>query len=77
MMFNSALVYELAAYKPLVEPLLRQVPFGTPEHIEVKRLLALLEWFLPVDEEHIPDNSLIREFIGRSILEDFKLWKKY
>ncbi len=76
-MFNSALVYELAAYKPLVEPLLRQVPFGTPEHIEVKRLLALLEWFLPVDEEHIPDNSLIREFIGRSILEDFKLWKKY
>jgi len=75
-MFNSALVYELAALKPLVEPLLRQVPFGTPEHIEVKRLLALLEWFLPVDEEFIPDNSLIREFIGKSILKDFKIWKK-
>ena len=76
-MFNSALVYELAALKPLVEPLLRQVPFGTKEHIEVKRLLALLEWFLPVDEEFIPENSLIREFIGNSILRDFKLWKKH
>jgi uridine kinase len=74
-MFNSALVYELAALKPLAEPLLRQVPFGTPEHIEVKRLLALLEWFLPVDESYIPDNSLLREFISGSILKDFKIWK--
>ena len=41
-MFNSALVYELAALKPLAEPLLRQVPFGTPEHIEAKRLLTFL-----------------------------------
>lgn len=74
-MFNSALVYELAALKPMAEPLLRQVPFGTPEHIEVKRLLALLEWFLPIDAEYIPDNSIIREFIGNSILRDFKVWK--
>ena len=74
-MFNSALVYELAALKPVAEPLLRQVPFGTPEHIEVKRLLALLEWFLPIDTEFIPDNSLLREFLGGSILKDFKVWK--
>jgi uridine kinase len=74
-MFNSALVYELSALKPLVEPLLRQVPFGCPEHIEVKRLLALLEWFLPIEPELIPDDSLLREFIGGSILEKFKLWK--
>ena len=74
-MFNSALVYELATLKPLAEPLLRQVTFGTPEHIEVKRLLALLEWFLPIDTEYIPDNSLLREFIGGSILKDFKLWR--
>ncbi len=74
-MFNSALVYELAALKPLAEPLLRQVPFGTPEHIEVKRLLALLEWFLPIETEFIPDNSILREFIGKSILRDFKVWK--
>ena len=75
-MFNSALVYELAVLKPLAEPLLRQVPFGTPEHIEVKRLLALLDWFLPLDSRMIPDDSLLREFIGGSILKDFKLWKK-
>jgi uridine kinase len=74
-MFNSALAYELAALKPLAEPLLRQVPFGTPEHIESKRLLTLLEWFLPVDSRLIPDNSLLREFIGGSILRDFKLWR--
>lgn len=74
-MFNSALVYELSALKPVAEPLLRQVPFGTSEHIEVKRLLALLEWFLPIDTEFIPDNSLLREFLGGSILEDFKVWK--
>jgi uridine kinase len=75
-MFNSALVYELAALKPLAEPLLRQVPLGTPEHIEVKRLLALLEWFLPVGTEFIPDNSLLREFIGESNLRDFRPWKR-
>ncbi len=74
-MFNSALVYELSALQPLAEPLLRQVPFGVPEYIEAKRLLAFLEWFLPIDSELIPDNSILREFIGGSILKDFKIWK--
>lgn len=76
-MFNSALAYELSVLKPLAEPLLRQVPYGTPEHIEAKRLLAFLEWFLPVEEAPIPDNSIIREFIGNSILKDFKLWHNH
>jgi len=75
-MFNSALAYELSVLKPFVEPLLRQVPFGTPEYIEAKRLLALLEWFLPVASDLVPDNSLLREFIGNSILKDFKLWER-
>jgi uridine kinase len=75
-MFNSALVYELAALKPVVEPLLRQVPFNTPEYIEAKRLLTFLEWFLPLDLDLIPDNSIIREFVGGSILKDFRLWEK-
>jgi uridine kinase len=75
-LFNSALVYELAALKPLAEPLLRQVPFGTPEYIEAKRLLAFLEWFLPLDVDLIPDNSIIREFIGGSILREFRLWDR-
>jgi uridine kinase len=75
-MFNSALVYELAALKPLAEPLLRQVPFGTPEHIEAKRLLTFLEWFLPTDHDSIPDNSILKEFLGQSSLEKFRLWKQ-
>jgi uridine kinase len=74
-MFNSALVYEMSALQPLAEPLLRQVPRGTPEFIEAKRLLAFLEWFLPVEVDLIPDNSILREFIGGSILQDFKIWK--
>ncbi len=73
-MFNSALAYELSALKLLAEPLLRQVPYGTPEHVESKRLLAFLEWFQPVDEKLIPDNSILREFVGDSILKDFKIW---
>ncbi len=73
-MFNSALVYELAALKSLAEPLLRQVPHRTPEHIEAKRLLALLEWFLPLESDLIPDNSILLEFIGGSILQQFRIW---
>ena len=73
-MFNSALAYELAVLKPLAEPILRQVPYGTPEHVEAKRLLALLEWFLPMDAELVPDNSLLKEFYGGSIFKEFKLW---
>ncbi len=74
-MFNSALVYELSTLKPLVEPILRQVPHGTPEYIEAKRLLAFLEWFLPLELDLIPDNSILREFVGGSILKDFTIWK--
>ena len=73
--FNSALVYELAAIKNLAEPLLRQISFGTEGYLEAKRLLAFLEWFLPIDSQLIPDNSILREFIGDSILTDFHLWK--
>ena len=76
-MFNSALVYELSALKPFAEPLLRQVHFGKPEYIEAKRLLALLEWFLPLESDLIPDNSILREFIGNSILRSFTLWHNH
>jgi uridine kinase len=76
-MFNSALVYEVSVLKPLVEPLLRQVPFGKEEYVEAKRLLAFLEWFLPLESELIPDNSIMREFIGNSILRDFTLWHNH
>lgn len=75
-LFNSALVYELGTLKPLAEPLLRQVPYGTPAHIEAKRLLKFLEWFLPTGSEYVPNNSILREFIGGSALTHFELWKQ-
>jgi uridine kinase len=75
-LFNSALVYELSVLRPLVEPLLRQVTYGTPEYVEAKRLLAFLEWFLPIEPNLIPDNSILLEFVGGSILKDFKLWEQ-
>jgi len=73
-LFNSALVYELSALRKMAEPLLRQVTYGTPEYVEAKRLLAFLEWFQPIDTSLIPDNSILLEFLGGSILKDFKLW---
>ncbi len=73
-MFNSALVYEVTALKSLVEPLLRQVPFGTPEYVEAKRLLSFLDWFLPLNPNLVPDNSILREFVGTSSLSKFTLW---
>ena len=75
MMFNSALVYEASALAPLAEPLLRQVPYRTVEYIEAKRLLTFLEWILPIDTEFIPDNSILREFIGSSSLKQFTAWR--
>lgn len=73
-MFNSALMYEGSALAPLAEPLIRQVPFGTEEHVEAKRLLTFLDWFIPIDTRLIPDNSIMREFIGGSILQEFNPW---
>ncbi len=72
-MFNSALVYELAVLKPLAEPLLLQVERGAPAYAEAKRLLAFLEWFEPLAPDLVPDNSILREFVGGSILEDFRM----
>ena len=70
-MFNSALVYELAALKPLAEPLLLQVEHSSPRRVEAKRLLTFLKWFQPCVPDLIPDNSILREFIGGSILRDY------
>jgi uridine kinase len=73
-MFNSALVYELAALRPLAEPLLLQVEPGTHTHIEAKRLLSFLGWVQPLKPEQrsmIPETSLLREFVGHSSLSDY------
>jgi uridine kinase len=69
--FNSALVHELAVLRPLAEPLLLQVRYGVPEYVEANRLLSFLQWFLPATPDTVPDNSILREFVGGSILESF------
>lgn len=65
-MFNSALVYELAVLKTYAEPLLFQIPNDCDEYKEARRLLKFLDYFLPLPTEGIAQNSLVREFIGGS-----------
>lgn len=65
-MFNSALVYEIAVLKIYAEPLLFQIPKDAEEYLEAKRLLKFLDYFLPLPTEGIAQNSLVREFIGGS-----------
>jgi uridine kinase len=72
-MFNSALVYELAVLKALAAPLLREIDPWSTQYNEARRLLAFLEWFKPCQPDLIPDNSILREFVGGSILRDFTL----
>lgn len=63
-MFNSALIYELAVLKQYAEPLLFSIGPDQEEYEEAKRLLKFLDYFLPIPSDDIPNNSLIREFIG-------------
>lgn len=65
-MFNSALIYELAVLKQFAEPLLFQIPKEAPEYYEAKRLLKFLSYFLNVTSESLPNNSICREFVGGS-----------
>ncbi len=65
-MFNSALIYELSALKQFAEPLLFSIKPGEAEYDEAKRLLKFLEYFLGIDTEQLPKNSIAREFVGGS-----------
>lgn len=65
-MFNSALLYELAVLKKYAEPLLKSVPENQPEYAESLRLLKLLSFFKDIDDEEIPPTSILREFLGGS-----------
>mgnify|MGYP000965087819 CR=1 FL=1 len=66
-MFNSALIYELAVLKPYAESILFGIPKNVPEYIEAKRLLKFLDYFIGISSEDIPKNSLMREFVGGSV----------
>ncbi len=70
--FNSALVHELAMLRPMADPLLLQVRPDTPEWLEANRLLSFLQWFKPAPVDAVPTNSILREFVGGSVLETFR-----
>ena len=65
-MFNSALLYELAVLKPHVEPLLRRVPQNIEEYSVARSLLKILEYIVPLQDTELPPTSVIREFLGGS-----------
>ena len=64
--FNSALIYELAVLKQYAEPLLFGIRPEDPDYLEAKRLLKFLNYFQGIDSNLIPGNSILREFIGGS-----------
>jgi len=65
-MFNSALIYELPVLKMYAEPLLFAIQPDSPQHMQAKRLLKFLDYFLQVPSEEVGRNSILREFIGGS-----------
>lgn len=69
-MFNSSIIYEIAVLKKYAAPLLEEIPDTEPIYSEARRLLALFQYFDDMDDTLIPNNSLLREFIGGSIFED-------
>ena len=67
-LFNSALVYELSVLKIYAEPLLEEVKPEQPEYSEAVRMLNFIRYFEAIEEEqYVPNNSIMREFIGGSI----------
>ena len=68
-MFNSAMIYELAALKLYAEPLLHEIEKDEPEYLEAQRLLKFLGYFVSIPSDKIPINSIAREFVGGSIFK--------
>lgn len=68
--FNSALIYEIGVLKTYVEPLLYSVPQDSPYYEEAKRLINFLRLFLPIPADVVPQDSILREFIGGSCFHE-------
>lgn len=64
MMFNSALIYEMALLRAYAEPLLTRIPQNEPEYLEARRLIGFLRHFRSAPAALVPFNSILREFIG-------------
>lgn len=65
-MFNSSLIYEMCLLRTYAEPLLMQLGPENEKYSEVKRLIEFLSYFLPINDKDIPNNSILKEFIGGS-----------
>lgn len=65
-MVNTSLFYELGVIRPIVEPILREIPDTVPEFGEADRLLHFLDNFVPIKPDEIPLDSVLREFVGGS-----------
>ena len=65
-MFNTAMLFELAVIKSQAEPLLELVPENADEHAEAYRLLKFLKYIAPIQNRQLPPTSLLREFLGGS-----------
>ncbi len=65
-MFNSALVYELAVLKPYILPLLQEFTEDHPFYTEINRLKKFLKYFVEMEADEIPNTSILKEFIGGS-----------
>ena len=67
--FNSLLPYELCVMKKHALPILTKIPDDSPYYIKANRLIKFLKYFVDIDDEVVPNNSLMREFIGGSCFE--------
>jgi uridine kinase len=68
-MFNSSLIHELSVLRKHAVPLLQEISQEHPGYSEAQRLLLMFKYFEDVPDEYVPDNSLLKEFIGGSIFE--------
>ena len=66
MMFNTAMLFELAVIRTQAEPLLELVPENAEEYAEAYRLLKFLRYITPIQYRQLPPTSLLREFLGGS-----------
>lgn len=67
--FNTSLIYEIAALKEIALPLLEKITPDKKEHAEAVRLINILKYFEPISSEFIPANSLLKEFLGGGYFE--------
>ena len=62
--FNTSLIYELNALKPIAMPLLQEITNEYKEYAEAQRLINILKYFREIPNDYVPNNSLLKEFIG-------------